>query len=103
MPIGHIAPYLSRRWWSILVRIGDDLYTCDGWNANKLGELTPAKILAQCALYSRMADGFLWHIGPLGRISRAEEDITMSIDLAYWVRKQYGAQSDTDREDAPDF
>ena len=38
---------------SILVRIGGDLYTRDGRDVHKLGELTPAKILAKCLLYSK--------------------------------------------------
>ena len=35
---------------SILVLIGGDLYTRDGRGVDKLGALTPAKILAQCPL-----------------------------------------------------
>ena len=42
---------------STLVRFGGDLYTCDGRDMDKLGEVTPARMLSQCASYSKMADG----------------------------------------------
>ena len=61
-----------------------------------LGELTPAKILAQCALYSNMVAGLLWYIGPIGCVSRVEADILMYIDRAYSGRKIYGVTPDRD-------
>ena len=56
---------------SILVRTGGDIYTCDGRGEDRLGELTPSKILAKCPLYSKMAEGPHGHILALGFISRA--------------------------------
>ena len=41
---------------SILVRIGGDLYSCGGRGVRKLIEWILAQILAQCALYAKMAD-----------------------------------------------
>ena len=70
---------------------------------DKIGELPQAEILAQCSLYSKMADGLLWHIGPLGSISRTAQDILNSTDPYYWGRSKYGATSDRDREAGGDF
>ena len=60
---------------SIIVRIGDDLYMREELGLGKLGELTPSKILAQCALYSKMVAGLIRYIGSVGCVSRVEGDI----------------------------
>ena len=88
---------------SILVRIGGGLYARDGWGLSRLGESTLAKILAKCALYSKMVDGLLWHIGPLGCIYRVGEDIIKFSDPSYLGRRKYCATPDRARESGLDF
>ena len=88
---------------STLVRFGGDLYTCDGRDMDKLGEVTPARMLSQCASYSKMADGVaLGYRAPMIHIA-GRGDIIKFIDPAYRGRKKYGATQDRDRETGPDF
>ena len=86
---------------SILVRIGVDLYMRDESGPGNLGELTPVKIIAQCALYSEMAEGLLWHVGSIGCVSRVEADMLNYIGRAYSGLEIYGVTSDRGIESAP--
>ena len=70
---------------------------------DKIGKSPPAEILEPFPLYSKMANGLLWHIGALGCVSRATGNILKFTDAAYWRAGEYGDTSDRDREPAADF